>query len=207
MPGITFNAAAFYTEYQDYQDAAFVSAQFSVGNADQVDLRGLELESALLIGEHLQIDLAISVADLTYATNTTGMCYPGRTPDGTAPRSCNLSGEHPIHAPVWATHFGVEYERQVSWADLYARLDWSWSDHYHTSFSADPRLVQQPYDDVALRVGARFGRSYELVLWGDNLLDEEVAYFDAVLNLFNDSSYQSYLAAPRRYGATVRVRF
>lgn len=49
--------------------------------------------------------------------------------------------------------------------------------------------------------------TYELALWGDNLLDEDGAHFDSVLNLFNDASYRSYLAAPRRCGATVRVRF
>ena len=32
--------AAFHTEYHDYQDAAFISAQFLVGNADRVDLKG-----------------------------------------------------------------------------------------------------------------------------------------------------------------------
>jgi len=28
-----------------------------------------------------------------------------------------------------------------------------------------------------------------------------------VLNLFNDASYQSFMAAPRTYGVTVRMRF
>jgi Outer membrane receptor proteins, mostly Fe transport len=202
-----FSAAAFYTEYRDYQDAAFVSAQFSVGNADLAVLRGVEAEGAVVFVPGITADFAISLADFAYATNTTGACSPGRIPDGTAPRSCNLSGEHPIDAPVWSTHLGLLYEHDVSWAELYARIDWSWTDQYNTSFSADPRLVQNDYSDVALRIGGRIGSRYEIVLWGENLLDEDVTVIDAVLNLFNDASYHSFMAQPRRYGATVRVRF
>ena len=201
-----FSSAAFFTQYDDYQNAAFVSAQFTVGNAERVDLRGVELEGAVLLGERLTVDFALSVADLTYERNVSGMCYPGRTPDGAAPGSCDLSGEHPNNAPVWSTHLGARFEHETSWADLYLRLDWSWSDEYYTSFSADPRLVQRPFNDVALRLGARFTDRYELVLWADNLLDEDVTYIDAVLNLFNDASYQSFMGPARQYGVTMRVR-
>lgn len=201
------SAAAFYTEYRDYQEAAFVSAQFSVGNADLTLLKGVELEGAVRLTPDITADFAISVADLAYATNTTGACFPGRVPDGTAPRSCDLSGEHPIDAPVWSTHLGLLSERRVSWGELYARIDWSWTDEYNTSFSADPRLVQNDYSDVGLRIGTHIGQNYEIVLWADNLLDENVTVIDAVLSLFNDASYQSFMTEPRRYGATVRVRF
>jgi iron complex outermembrane receptor protein len=202
-----FSAAAFYTEYDDFQDAAFIGAQFTVGNVEQLDLRGMEVEGQLLLGANVTIDLAISMADLTYGTNTTGMCYPGRAPDGTAPGSCNLSGEHPIDAPVWAAHLGLQYQRPLRWGEIYARMDWSWTDRYNTSFSADPRLVQEAYSDVALRLGTHLGSRYELILWGQNLLNEDVTYIDAVLNLFNDASYQSFMAEPRSYGLTLRMAF
>src|SRR4029079_18344239 len=78
-------ASIFYTEYRDYQDAAFVSAQFTVGNAARVLLRGAELEGRVELGARTSVDLAVSLADLIYARNTTGMCYPGRVPDGTLP--------------------------------------------------------------------------------------------------------------------------
>jgi outer membrane receptor protein involved in Fe transport len=201
------SAAAFYTEYRDYQDAAFVSAQFSVGNADRVVLRGAELEGVVQVSGGLVADISISLADLTYATNTTGACYPGRTPDGTALRSCNLAGEHPINAPVWSTHLGMQQQYNLQWGKLYARIDWSWTDEYNTSFSADPRLVQDDSSDVALRVGAVVASRYELVLWADNMLGEDVTSIDAVLNLFNDASYQSFMTGPRSYGASVRVKF
>jgi hypothetical protein len=80
-------------------------------------------------------------------------------------------------------------------------------DDYNTSFSLDPRLVQGGYSDAAVRIGARIGRSHEVVLWGENLLDETVSHFDSLLNLFNDASYQSYLAPSRSYGISWRFRY
>ena len=43
------------------------------------------------------------------------------------------------------------------------------------------------------------------MLWVDNLLDETLTHSDAVLNLFNDASYQSFMSAPRTYGVTFRI--
>lgn len=206
QPRTQINAAAFYTRYDNYQDAAFIAAQFSVGNAQRVNLRGAELEGTFQVSDNLRADFAVSYADLEYATHTTGLCYPGRVPDGSTPGTCVLSGQRPIQAPEWETHLGLQYEIPRTWGQFFARLDWSWTDEYNTSFSADPRLVQPGYSDVSLRLGTRLGDSWEVVLWGENLLDEDVVHFDALLNLFNDASYQSYLGAPRTYGLTLRIR-
>jgi outer membrane receptor protein involved in Fe transport len=204
---VVLNAAAFYTRYDNYQDAAFISAQFSVSNAQRVNLRGIELEGSAELHDHLSMDFSVSLADLKYATHTAGLCYPGRAPDGDSPSTCSLSGEHPIQAPTWETHVGIQYERPVLWGNFFTRVDWSWTDDYNTSFSADPRLSQQSFNDVSLRIGTRIGRALELVMWSNNLLDEKVSHFDSLLNLFNDASYQSYLAPSRSYGLTLRFSY
>ncbi|MGI9294105.1 MAG: TonB-dependent receptor [Pseudomonadales bacterium] len=200
--------SAFYTEYDDYQDAAFVGGQFTVGNAETAELQGFEVEGTWLATDNLTLDFAVSYADLEYEENTAGQCYPGRAPDSaTSPGACDLSGEKPINAPEWKTHVGALYEQPVSWGDVYARLDWSWTDDYNTSFSADPNLTQDSYSWVNVRVGSRWD-NFELVAWADNLLDEEVAMIDAVANIYaGDNSFQSYLMPRRSYGLTLRVNY
>jgi outer membrane receptor protein involved in Fe transport len=204
---LEISGTAFRTEYHDYQDAVFVLAQFAVGNAERVDLTGFELAGRAAIGDRTQVDLAASFADLKYARHTAGMCYPGRTPDGSLPLSCDLSGERPLNAPPWELHLGLEHETPVSWGSISARLDWSWTDRYHTAFSADPRLMQDAYHDVGARISARVGSTYEITLWGRNLLDENVVQITGLLNFFNDTSWQSFLDEPRSYGLTLRARF
>jgi iron complex outermembrane recepter protein len=200
------SAAAFYSRYDNYQDSAFIAAQFAVNNAERVSLQGMELDASLLFNRNLSMDLSVSYADLRYDLYTRGLCYPGRTANGSAPGTCDLSGSHPIQAPEWEAHANVQYQHPLAWGEMYARLGWSWSDTYNTSFSADPRLTQKPRNDVSLRVGLRMGHPYELVFWAANLLDENVVYFDSLLNLFNDESYQTYSALPRSYGISVRMR-
>jgi outer membrane receptor protein involved in Fe transport len=204
---VLVQTAAFRTRYDEYQNAAFVSTQFSVGNAERVSLRGMEIDATIPLRERWSMDLSVSYADLRYVTNTDGLCYPGRPPDGSSPSSCDLAGERPIHAPEWETHVGVQYQRMLTRGELSFRADWSWTDDYNTSFSADPRLVQGAYSALAVRVGMRFNPRHEVVLWGDNVLDETISHYDSLLNLFNDASYQSYLAAPRSYGLTWNYRF
>jgi outer membrane receptor protein involved in Fe transport len=200
--------SAFYTEYEDYQDAAFVSQSFNVTNAEKAELKGAEAEGKLLIGEHVTADFGVSYADLSYDEFSAGLCYPGRVPDGSLPGTCDLSGEHPINAPEWTTHLGLAYQSDVSWGDVYARADWAWSDEYGTSFSADPRLVQDAYSWLTLRLGTHIGENYEVVAWVDNALDEEVVNFDSTLALFsNDPSYQTFRQSPRSWGLTLRAQF
>ena len=203
-------ASAFNTVYDNYQDAAWVGGQFTVDNAEQAKLEGAELEGEMLIGERLTADFAVSYADLVYEKNTHGQCYPGRTPNSaTTPGACDLSGEHPVNAPEWKTHLGLQYEQPVSWGELFTRADWSWTSDYNTSFSADPRLKQDAYNWVNLRAGTRWN-NYEVALWVDNLTDETVVNFDAVVTLYaapTDGSYQSLLQNPRSYGVTFRVNY
>jgi iron complex outermembrane receptor protein len=204
---VRINAAAFYGKHRNYQDAAFISAQFSVGNAERVETKGVEVETSALLGDRLTLNFSVSKVDLRYVSYTRGLCYPGRVPDGSAPGTCDLSNERPIQAPEWETQLSLAYQRPTRWGALSGRLAWSWTDEYHTSFSADPRLRQPAYHDLSSRIGLQFGKDWELVFWGRNLLDETVAPFDLLLNLFNDASYQSYLAAPRSYGMSLRLTF
>ena len=52
--------------------------------------------------------------------------------------------------PIWAS----PTRSAVNWGDVYGRIDWSWTDDYNTSFSADPRLIQNPYSWINLRAGS-----------------------------------------------------
>jgi outer membrane receptor protein involved in Fe transport len=204
---LQFALSAFHTDYRNYQDAAFISQQFTVGNAEKAALRGAEADGKVLLGRHLSADFAISYADFRYRQYRNGLCYPGRTPDNTAAGTCDLSNAQPVNAPKWTTHLGLMHRTSLGSGDVYARTDWSWSDRYNTSYSADPRLVQSGYHWLNLRLGAQRGH-VEFVAWIDNALDETVSNLDAQLNLFAaDPSYQTFLQAPRSYGLTVRISY
>jgi iron complex outermembrane receptor protein len=204
------SGSVFQTNFDNYQDAAFVGGQFTVGNAEKTRLEGAELEAKALLGSRVTTDASVSYADLRYVTNTHGQCYPRRPSDSpTTPTACVLSGEHPVNAPEWKTHLGVQYDQPVSFGSLFARADWSWTSEYNTSFSADPRLKQAAYDWINLRAGVTFGK-VDAVLWVENLTNETVVNLDPVVTLYaaqTDGSYQSLLQDARSYGVTLRAKF
>jgi outer membrane receptor protein involved in Fe transport len=193
--------------YDNYQDAAFIGAQFAVNNAQKATDRGVDLGLDAYLTGTLSGSLDVSYADFKYATYTDGVCYPGRTPDGSMPATCIMSGQHPINAPPLKIALGLDERKPVSFGEVFAHLGADWTARYNTSFSADPRLTQNPYTWVRARLGASFG-STELTLWADNLLNARVANADALLNLFSkDPNTQTYMQPPRSYGVTVRMKF
>lgn len=201
---LQINADLFDTIYTNYQDAAFVGAQFTVGNAQKVTDRGAELSIQALLGGGFTLDWENAYADLKYDTYTDGLCYPGRTPDGTQPGSCILSGQHPVDAPPFKSTLSLEYRHFTGFGRWFARADTSYSTRYNTSFSADPRLTQSPYTWVNVRLGLDHG-PMEYTLWSNNVGNTHVADFDALLNLFSgDPSTQTFMQMPRSVGITVR---
>jgi iron complex outermembrane receptor protein len=201
-------ANLFSTRYEDYQEAAFVGAQFTVGNAEKVELEGFELEGMLLLGERVTADFAVSFADMVYGRHQSAPCFPGRAPDSPLNNgACDLTGAHPVNAPQWKTHSGLQYDAPLAWGALSLRADWSWTDDYNTNFSGDPRLQQAAYSWINLRAGITVG-DWEAVLWAENVADETVVNYDAVLTLYaGDGSYQSMMQAPRSFGVTLRVNY
>jgi iron complex outermembrane receptor protein len=202
------SASMFSTRYEDYQEAAFVGAQFTVGNAEEVELDGFEIEGTILLADHLTADFALSRADMVYGRHFSAPCFPGRVPDSPLNNgACNLTGGHPVNAPERKTHAGLQHDATIPWGELSLRVDWSWTDAYNTNFSGDPRLRQPAYHWVNLRAGLARG-AYELVFWAENVTDETVVNYDAVLTVYaGDGSFQSFLQEPRSFGATLRINY
>ncbi|MFK7978177.1 MAG: TonB-dependent receptor [Halioglobus sp.] len=203
---ITYATAVFLTDFENYQDAAFIGSQFTVGNAQKVELLGVEFDSSVALGENWTGIASISYADLIYKKNLNGQCFPGRVPNSPLdPTACDLSGERPINAPKWTGAFALRYEHK--WQDnlLAAQVDWSWSSKYNASFSADPALVQGHYHRFNLNLSLERD-AFSLALWAKNLTDETVVDAAGLTNIYTgDQSHQSFLQPARSVGVTLRM--
>jgi iron complex outermembrane receptor protein len=200
----------FHTEYRNYQEAAFISSQFQVSNAERADLNGFELEGDMALTDNLMLNAAISYADFIYAKNTHGQCDPFRQPDSsTQAGACDLSGKHPINAPPWKTQLGAQWLQPAGAGQFYEQFAWEWTDSYNTTSSLDPHQVQRAYNWLNLRVGFRWSH-YDIAAWVDNALNETVVDIAAVQNLYagpGDGSVQTYLQDGRSYGVTLRASY
>jgi iron complex outermembrane recepter protein len=204
---LRLNADVYDAVYHQYQVAAFVGTEFQVTNAEQATNRGAELNATALLSDSLTSTLNVSYAHLRYDSFTNAPCYPGRVPDGSLPGTCNLSGTEPEDAPPLKVSLGFAYHHATQFGthagNWFAGVDADWVDSYATSFNDDPRLTQDAYTWLRANLGANVG-SWRFTLWGDNLLNKQVAYYDALLNLFaHDPSTQSFFAPSRSMGVTV----
>ncbi len=103
----------------------------------------------------------------------------------------------------------LQYERTISFGELYARTDLNWQGKANTnSASLDPRNMQGAYALLNARLGLRMDNGLDLSVWATNLTNKTVVNQSGVLSFFGTTSgYQNYLGAPRQIGVTARIGF
>ena len=204
----------FRSDYTNYQNAGFVGLQYLVNNAEKVRVTGVEAEGTFRLASGLTMNLGAAYIDAKFGKYSGGACWFGRAPDANkdangAFTSCDLSGRQLPLAPKWRMTGALQYERPVSFGELYARTDLNWQGKAHTnSASLDPRNLQKAYALLNARLGVRFDNGLDLSVWATNLTNKTVVNQSGVLSFFGTTSgYQNYLGAPRQIGVTARLGF
>ena len=208
------NGALFTTEYEDYQNATFVSLFYSVNNAERVDVDGIEVDTTWLVSENLTASLNFAYIEAVYDEYSAGRCYYGRTPDN-ALGQCDLSGEGLPYAPELTSNLALTWEQPVGSGDLYARMDYRYVDEYNSSSELDPRHEQSDYTLTNVRLGWR-NAQFDVAVWVQNLSDTTYVVQSGPSNVATsideavgseEGSYQNFLGTPRTFGLTVRSYF
>lgn len=204
----TLNLSVFRSQFDDFQNASFLGANFLVRNAEKVITQGVELDGSVRPREWVTFDYALTYLDAQYDTFTQGACYFGRTPTNAVERTCDLSGETMPNAPSWRSHLGVQFQKALGSGNVFFRTDWAYSSEQNVDTALDPRAAQDAYNLWSARLGWRNPR-YGVTLWGENLTDETVKVAAGPQTIFGsiDGGMQVFLNDPRTYGITFDVRF
>lgn len=184
------NAAAFFTEIDDYQFQQQVEAGIGsiVSNQAAVEVSGLDLEIQALPLPNLTLS-----AGLLYLANyeITDGPQEGQDLAFTAQYSYNLSAT--LVLPLLD---GV----------MYLRTDYSYMDDHVTGSGIEiAERDLQDREDLNAKLGWR-NKHWNVSVWGKNLTDDEYAGLTAAT--FPPTSMNAYfLVPPRTYGATLRYDF
>lgn len=196
------NAALFQNDIQDLQLSEFVgtSGYSQIRNAGESTITGMELEviAALMAGFVVNVNYGYLDGDYDKFE-----AYGFDIKD---------SAKFP-YTPEEKISLGIEYQAGLGFAQLSARLDWTYTSEffvYHDAASANLTKVEQ-YDVVNARVtlsdmgvGAG-GNSVKVALWARNLTDEEYRLNGIP---FTTSGYAvNYYGDPRTYGVDVTYSF
>jgi iron complex outermembrane receptor protein len=227
---VTLNLSAFWTEINDYQ-ATVTNSQANVirgylANADEVRVRGVELEISTRPIEHLNLYANGSYTDHEYVKFPDAPCPPELaggtaasaanppsapgTPGGFSPASCDISGQWLPGVSKVALSYGVEYDLPLSAFGPEGGAYFAFDGSYRTKFSSNPS--RSAYTDVSgyalanFRAGARFGEGWNVYGWVRNAFDKNFFEFLSTQS-GNTGLVIAQLGDPRTYGLTVNKSF
>ena len=215
---LQFNGTLFYVDYEDFQSQTFDGSSVRVTNAGNLKSYGAELELVYLPVENVTVGSAIGFNKTEYGSFDNGQCTVEQTfyqyyvvegaqsgsPGVDSSCTQDLAGEPLANAPEWNVSSYIQYDATLP-LDLVGvvRLEHSYIDSFYLEEDLDPHLKNDAVDLVNLRTTlSNPERSWELSLWGRNLLDEQ--YYAFGLDIPTLGGYAGVVAPEATYGITVR---
>jgi iron complex outermembrane receptor protein len=191
---LRFNAAVFYSDFEDKQELVESDAGIGVSEA-QATIKGLELEFTALTTNNLTLGATLGYQDAIYDdfyNPLTGEDYSGNQLSVTPEYTASAFGQ-------------FDYLMSNGWNWL-ARVDANYRDDIHLNASNDDTFLSTSYTSVNARLDFTSpAATYGVALWIKNALDEDPTlgrfYFGAV-----NTSYVR-LGAPRMWGVELRIKF
>ncbi len=143
---LSFNAAAFITNYQDYQVFQFFVLGYDeetgtqltslrITNASEVDTHGLEIEATFNATAKLTFRGSLGLLDATFADFPGGMTIEIPNPDGGVPLKVpvNAKGNELPQAPSLNASFGLQHYTRFESMNLLISLDVLHTGEYFTT--------------------------------------------------------------------------
>jgi iron complex outermembrane recepter protein len=202
---VRLNASIFDQQYTNFQLNTYTGIQFVVSTVRKLESKGAEFDtswatpvSGLSLG-----------GGVTYAfTNITefGDSLPLFAPN--LATSLSRLNNRLSFAPLWSGVANATYTVPISSSlQFRASVSEKYSSSYNTGSDLDPRKLQGAYGlvDARLGLGSPDGK-WAVEVWGANLANKyyyQVA-FDAP---FQFNQIDAFLADPRTFGMTARVKF
>jgi len=187
---LTLNGSVFYIDWADQQTAIYTTPFTRViRNASAATSKGLEIEAAVRVAEHLTVSAGYGYVDARYDSfvdTVLGKDYSG----------------NPLpYAPNHSVTGGLKWRSPLANGfDLIAAADYAYRTSY--SFTPDNNYRQGDTHIVDARIGVQ-NKSWSATVWTKNLLDERY-----LRQYFNYSGTNMGVAAPgRTVGLTVAARW
>ena len=200
------SAILFNTQIEDLQVTSFEGVTFKVGNAAELTVQGVELETQVAVSDGLEIGGALTFLDHEYDSYAGAPCTIRQQSDGCSAQ--DLTGERGPFAPEWSGTVYADYSREVfgNWL-LSARMDLAYKDDFFTEGSLDKGGQQDAYTKINGRLGmSTLDGKWDFAVYGRNLTDE--ATITASLGApLSGGVMASWVEEPRVVGVQVGYNF
>ena len=200
------NAALFFTDYEDLQVSQFDGALgFNVGNANETDVMGLEIDGRYAATDDLTIGYAYSYLDFEFKDFRNGNCYNYQVPNGAVVNGiplCNFTGMSGQYTPENNLSLFFDYTYMLnSDIELFANLNLNYTGSQNIHDNLDPQYVIDSRTNVNLRFGAQ-NDNWRVSIIGKNLSNEDVLTYagNAPISnsLFGTNTFYGFVGRPRQ---------
>ncbi|GFE81848.1 TonB-dependent receptor [Steroidobacter agaridevorans] len=186
------NFAAFYDEMKDLQVAQFLGTQFTIVNAPEATVYGLEAENSFSLTDTLTLGL-----DATWLAEAEF---------GESASILNLSGRDFAQAPDLAANASLSLDQPLSNSlSLTGRVAATYTGEQFTNTSND--LTRDAQTELNLSLGLKASdNSWSVTAWCQNCTDQRyvIQHFNSPLQ---GADANGYVSAPLTYGLTLRMSF
>ncbi len=181
-----------------------------IANAEEVRVRGVELDANLRANDHFSFYTAVAYTDAKYIKFPNAplpLEETGTTKDGVQVAFKDISGGELPGISKWAGSIGGEFTTPGKFFGQVGSLYIAFDSYFRSSFSSSPSPSQYlNVDGYALlngRFGFRISKGLSANVWGRNILNKN--YHEQLLPAGgNAGHYASVLGDPRTYGITLR---
>ena len=208
---VQLNAAIFMTDYSDLQVAIFQGTNFTVENAAQADLSGIEVDVRWAATDSLELGASLAYLDFEFDEYSAGCTIDGivaaantdrenGVPKGTTVCRQDLAGRRNAFAPEFSGNLFADYRRDVfNNLLLKATVDVNFKSEMYLDYDLDERVKQSGYGKVNARI-ALGNDSWELAVFGRNLGDKTTHSFALDTPLLSGAT-TAWVDEGRIYGA------
>jgi iron complex outermembrane receptor protein len=215
---VRVNAAAFYMEYDDYQQSVPTgnnAGERDFINIDSADIAGLELDLSMAITDEITGTFSYGYLDTSFGPSTvTYLALDATSPEGVSPVTEQLTDDLAL-APEHSATVSLDYTRPVPYGLFSANINAQYQQKTNsgvtlpTGYLDDRTLVGANLSLSEIELGADYGQ-LKVVLWGKNLLDQE--YYignirQATFDVLGLSSGVGTFGDPRTYGITLQYEY
>lgn len=204
-----FNLAFFDTDIKDFQTNV-QAAELGVNrgylaNADEVRVKGAELDASFVFSQHFTLNAAATYTDGKYVKFTNAPLPLEET--GAPVAFKDVSGTELPGASKWAGSLGGELSNTAKFfgnkGKVFVALDGYARSKFSSSPSASKYLVVPGYAIFNARIGFRASEGLSIHFWGRNLLNKD--YYEQLLPAGgNTGQYAGVIGDQRTYGVTFK---
>lgn len=184
-----------------------------IANAEEVNVKGLEVDANFKANNHFTFYGALAYTDAKYVKFVNAplpLEETGLTENGIQKAFKDISGGELPGISKWAGSVGGEFTTPVAFLGKAGKFFVAADGYYRSSFSSSPSPSAYLNIDGYALLNGRFGfravSGLSVFVWGRNLLDKN--YYEQILPAGgNAGHYAGVLGDQRTYGITMRYSF